>query len=133
MNKVDIYVRASTKGQAEEGYSIDEQIAMLTSYCSIHKWKVYEIYTDAGFSGATIDRPALSKLSKDAQKKRFNTVLVYDLKRLGRSQHNNIAFIEDVLEKNDIGFISLTENFDTSRKSHGGSLIRLWSTRQRHQ
>ncbi|HEM2987983.1 TPA: recombinase family protein [Streptococcus suis] len=114
MNKVAIYVRVSTKGQAEEGYSIDEQIAMLTSYCSIHKWTVYETYVDAGFSGATIDRPALSKLSRDAQKKRFNTVLVYDLKRLGRSQRNNIAFIEDILEKNDIGFISLTENFDTS-------------------
>ncbi|KIS18008.1 MULTISPECIES: recombinase family protein [Streptococcus dysgalactiae group] len=114
MNKVAIYVRVSTKGQAEEGYSIDEQIAMLTSYCSIHKWTVFDTYVDAGISGATIERPELSRLSRDAQKKKFNTMIVYDLKRLGRSQRNNIAFIEDVLEKNGIGFISLTENFDTS-------------------
>ena len=114
MNKVAIYVRVSTKGQAEEGYSIDEQIALLTSYCSIHKWQIYDTYIDAGISGATIDRPELSRLSKDAKRKKFNTMIVYDLKRLGRSQRNNIAFIEDVLEKNDIGFISLTENFDTS-------------------
>lgn len=114
MNKVAIYVRVSTKGQAEEGYSIDEQIALLTSYCSIHKWKIYDTYIDAGVSGATIERPELSRLSRDAKKKKFNTMIVYDLKRLGRSQRNNIAFIEDVLEKNGIGFISLTENFDTS-------------------
>ena len=114
MNKVAIYVRVSTKGQAEEGYSIDEQIALLTSYCSIHKWKIHDTYVDAGISGATIERPELSRLSRDAQKKKFNTMIVYDLKRLGRSQRNNISFIEDVLEKNGIGFISLTENFDTS-------------------
>lgn len=114
MNKVAIYVRVSTKGQAEEGYSIDEQIALLTSYCSIHKWTVFDTYIDAGYSGATVERPELSRLSKDAQKQKFNTMIVYDLKRLGRSQRNNIAFIEDILEKNDIGFISLTENFDTS-------------------
>lgn len=114
MNKVAIYVRVSTKGQADEGYSIDEQIALLTSYCSIHKWKIYDTYVDAGVSGATIERPELSRLSRDAKKKKFNTMIVYDLKRLGRSQRNNIAFIEDVLEKNGIGFISLTENFDTS-------------------
>ncbi|WP_070021293.1 recombinase family protein, partial [Streptococcus agalactiae] len=114
MNKVAIYVRVSTKGQVEEGYSIEEQIAMLTSYCSIHKWTVFDTYVDAGISGATIERPELSRLSRDAQKKKFNTMIVYDLKRLGRSQRNNIAFIEDILEKNGIGFISLTENFDTS-------------------
>ncbi|HGR0986728.1 TPA: recombinase family protein, partial [Streptococcus pneumoniae] len=55
MNKVAIYVRVSTKGQAEEGYSIDEQIALLTSYCSIHKWKIHDTYVDAGISGATIE------------------------------------------------------------------------------
>lgn len=114
MNKVAIYVRVSTKGQAAEGYSIDEQIALLTNYCKLHKWSVYDTYIDAGVSGATVIRPELSRLSKDAKKKKFNTMIVYDLKRLGRSQRNNIAFIEDVLEKNGIGFISLTENFDTS-------------------
>lgn len=92
MNKVAIYVRVSTKGQAEEGYSIDEQIALLTSYCSIHKWQVYDTYIDAGISGATIDRPELSRLSKDAKRKKFNTMIVYDLKRLGRSQSMYLKF-----------------------------------------
>lgn len=35
INKVAIYVRVSTNVQAEEGYSIDEQIDKLKSYCQI--------------------------------------------------------------------------------------------------
>lgn len=114
MNKVAIYVRVSTKEQAEEGYSIDEQIDLLTNYCNAQRWKIYDTYIDAGISGGTLDRPNLERLTRDAHRKRFDVLIVYDLKRLGRSQRNNIAFIEDVLEKNDIKFVSLTENFDTS-------------------
>lgn len=44
MNKVAIYVRVSTAMQADEGYSIDEQIDKLISYCKIKDWTVYEVY-----------------------------------------------------------------------------------------
>ena len=105
-NKVAIYVRVSTTNQAEEGYSIDEQKDKLTSYCNIKDWSVYNVYTDGGFSGSNTERPALEKLIKDAKKKKFDTVLVYKLDRLSRSQKDTLYLIEDVFLENNIEFSS---------------------------
>ena len=125
-NKVAIYVRVSTTNQAEEGYSIDEQIDKLEAYCKIKDWTVYKVYTDGGFSGSNTERPALEKLIKDANKKKFDTVLVYKLDRLSRSQKDTLFLIEDVFIKNGIEFLSLQENFDTSTP-FGKAMIGLLS------
>ena len=125
-NKVAIYVRVSTTSQAEEGYSIDEQKAKLTSYCDIKDWNIYEIYTDGGFSGSNTERPALEQLIRDAEKKKFDTVLVYKLDRLSRSQKDTLFLIEDIFIKNGIEFLSLQENFDTSTP-FGKAMIGLLS------
>lgn len=114
MTKVALYVRVSTTSQLEEGYSIEEQKAKLESYCDIKDWHVYKVYTDGGFSGSTTDRPALEQLVQDAQSKLFDTVLVYKLDRLSRSQKDTLYLIEDIFLKNNIEFVSLLENFDTS-------------------
>lgn len=114
INKVAIYVRVSTTNQAEEGYSIDEQKDKLKSYCQIKDWNVYKVYTDGGFSGSNTERPALEKLIKDAKNKKFDTVLVYKLDRLSRSQKDTLYLIEEIFIKNGIEFLSLQENFDTS-------------------
>lgn len=113
-NKVAIYVRVSTTNQVEEGYSIDEQKDKLSSYCHIKDWSIYNIYTDGGFSGSNTERPALEQLIKDAKKKLFDTVLVYKLDRLSRSQKDTLYLIEDIFLENKIDFVSLLENFDTS-------------------
>lgn len=125
-NKVAIYVRVSTTNQAEEGYSIDEQKAKLTSYCDIKDWNIYEIYTDGGFSGSNTERPALEQLIRDAERKKFDTVLVYKLDRLSRSQKDTLFLIEDIFIKNGIEFLSLQENFDTSTP-FGKAMIGLLS------
>lgn len=125
-NKVAIYVRVSTTNQAEEGYSIDEQIDKLEAYCKIKEWTVYKVYTDGGFSGSNTERPALESLIKDANKKKFDTVLVYKLDRLSRSQKDTLFLIEDVFIKNGIEFLSLQENFDTSTP-FGKAMIGLLS------
>lgn len=125
-NKVAIYVRVSTTNQAEEGYSIDEQKDKLTSYCDIKDWNVYQVYTDGGFSGSNTKRPALEQLITDAKRKRFDTVLVYKLDRLSRSQKDTLYLIEDVFIANDIAFLSLQENFDTSTP-FGKAMIGLLS------
>lgn len=125
-NKVAIYVRVSTTNQAEEGYSIDEQIDKLESYCKIKDWSVHKVYTDGGFSGSNTERPALERLIKDANKKKFDTVLVYKLDRLSRSQKDTLFLIEDVFIKNGIEFLSLQENFDTSTP-FGKAMIGLLS------
>lgn len=113
-NKVAIYVRVSTSIQAEEGYSIDEQKDKLEAYCKIKDWKIYDTYIDGGFSGSNTKRPELERLINDAKRKRFDIVLVYKLDRLSRSQKDTLFLIEDVFLKNDVAFISLQENFDTS-------------------
>lgn len=125
-NKVAIYIRVSTTSQAEEGYSIEEQKDKLTSYCHIKDWSVYNVYTDGGFSGSNTKRPAMEQLIKDANKKKFDTVLVYKLDRLSRSQKDTLYLIEDVFIANDIAFLSLQENFDTSTP-FGKAMIGLLS------
>ena len=77
--RVACYVRVSTQGQANEGYSVAEQTERLELYCKAHGWKISEVYTDPGFSGANIDRPALQRMMKDASAGRFSLVLVYKL------------------------------------------------------
>lgn len=114
MNKVAIYVRVSTTEQAEEGYSVDEQIDKLKKYCEIKDWAIYDTYVDPGFSGSNIKRPAMQRLIADVKRKRFDAVVVYKLDRLSRSQKDTLYLIEDVFAKYNVSFVSLNENFDTS-------------------
>lgn len=111
--RVAIYVRVSTIEQAREGYSIKEQIKRLKTYCEAMGWIVVKVYIDAGISGSTVeDRPALNDLIKDIDT--FDTVLVYKLDRLSRSQKDTLYLIEDVFLRNNVDFVSMTESFDTS-------------------
>lgn len=109
-----IYVRVSTMEQAEEGYSIEEQIDKLKKFCEVKNWSIANIYKDGGFSGSNTDRPGLSQLISDAKRKKFDCVLVYKLDRLSRSQKDTLFLIEDVFSTNNISFVSINENFDTS-------------------
>ena len=111
---VGIYVRVSTIEQAKEGYSIGEQTERLQKYCEAHDWKIYKVYTDAGYSGKDTNRPALQNLIKDVKAGKLNMVLVYKLDRLSRAQKDTLMLIEDVFLKNNADFISMQENFDTS-------------------
>ena len=110
---IAIYIRVSTQEQAAEGYSISEQTERLTKYAEAHDWTIYKTYTDPGYSGGSLDRPAMQDLIKDAAAGRINKVLVYKLDRLSRSQKDTLYLIEDVFIKNNVDFVSMTENFDT--------------------
>ena len=112
--KVAIYVRVSSLHQAIEGYSIGQQQDALTKYCEAMNWAIYDVYTDAGFSGGKIDRPAMEKLITDAKMGKFDTVLVYKLDRLSRSVQDTLSLVRDIFNENNIGFVSLQENIDTS-------------------
>lgn len=112
--KVAIYVRVSTTNQAEEGYSIDGQLDSLTKYCEAMGWSVYQKYIDAGFSGGKLERPDILKLIKDAKRGVFDTVLVYKLDRLSRNVQDTLYLVKEVFNKNEVHFVSLQENLDTS-------------------
>lgn len=112
--KVALYTRVSTAEQAKEGYSIGEQEDRLKKYAAAMNWTVYRVYTDAGYSGATTDRPALQMLLSDAECRLFDKVVVYKLDRLSRSQKDTLMLIEDKFLQNGIDFVSMSENFDTA-------------------
>ncbi|MDD3251804.1 MAG: recombinase family protein [Lachnospiraceae bacterium] len=108
------YVRVSTLEQAQEGYSIHEQAEKLNAYCKAMGWNLVNIYSDPGFSGATLDRPGIKKVIKDVQAGRCKKVIVWKLDRLSRSQKDTLILLEDVFLANDCNFVSIMESFDTS-------------------
>ena len=124
--KVAIYIRVSTREQAEEGYSIGAQEEKLRMYCAAKGWTVSKVYSDAGFSGAKLERPMIQQLINDVKNHKIQMVLVYKLDRLSRSQKDTLYLIEDVFLKNDCEFASITENFDTST-SMGRAMIGVLS------
>lgn len=111
---VGCYVRVSTTEQAREGYSITEQSRRLTKYCEAHDWQIYKIYSDPGYSGSNMNRPALKQMLNDVSKGKLDKILVYKLDRLSRSQKDTLYLIEDKFLANDVDFSSMHENFDTS-------------------
>lgn len=119
--RVALYPRVSGHEQ-EDNYSIPEQIERMKKYCDAKDWTVYKIYTDSVYTGATLDRPGLQAMIKDCEDGKIDMVLVYKLDRLSRSQKDTLYLIEDVFEKHDVGFTSMTENFDTSTP-HGKFIV----------
>lgn len=112
MKKVGIYIRVSTTEQMQEGYSIPAQKEKLIAYCKAKDWLVQDIYIDGGYSGSNTDRPALNRLLDSL--KDIDIVLVYKLDRLSRSQKDTLYLIEDKFISNNVDFVSITENFDTT-------------------
>lgn len=119
--RVALYPRVSGHEQ-EDNYSIPEQIDRMKKYCESKDWMIYKIYTDSVQTGADMDRPGLQSMIKDCEAGKFDMVLVYKLDRLSRSQKDTLYLIEDVFEKNNVGFTSMTENFDTSTP-HGKFIV----------
>lgn len=109
-----LYARVSTEAQAEEGYSIDAQKKLLEAWCISREIEVFEFYVDAGFSGSNLDRPAVKRLLENIEKGLVETVAVYKLDRLSRSQKDTLYLIEDVFNPHEVGFVSLSENMDTA-------------------
>lgn len=121
-----IYIRVSTQEQAKEGYSIKAQKERLINYCKAKDYIIGEIYIDGGFSGSNLDRPAMNKLLVDIKEKKTDLVLVYKLDRLSRSQKDTLFLIEDKFIKNEVDFVSITENFDTTT-AFGRAMIGILS------
>ncbi len=119
MNKVAIYTRVSTEEQVKDGFSLQAQERALKDFCEKNNYDIYDIYTDEGVSGRSIKkRKELSRLLSDAEGKKFDLVLIYKLDRLSRTVKDAYTII-DVLVKNDIGVLSISEkhiNFSTAQQ-----------------
>ena len=111
---IALYSRVSTQEQATEGYSIGEQQERLRSCALSFGWKDFKLYTDPGFSGASLDRPAMQEMIRDVKAGKIQKVVVYKLDRLSRSQKDTLELIEDVFLAHGCEFVSMSESFDTS-------------------
>ncbi len=111
--KAGLYARVSTDTQLE-GYSIDVQKEFLLNYAKSKEFTEYEYYVDGGYSGKDLNRPAIQKLVNDVKKYKIDTVIVFKLDRISRSQKDTLYLIEEVFNKYNVGFISMRENFDTT-------------------
>lgn len=112
-SRVACYVRVSTENQLEN-YSIGEQTERLKAYCKAKGWTIYNFYPDPGYSGGNENRPALQQMIKDIHAEKIDMVAVYKLDRLSRSQKDTLTLLEDEFIANNVEFVSISENFDTS-------------------
>ena len=113
------YIRVSTDKQREEGYSIDIQKERLDNYVRSmfpeSEYRVeYREYVDDGYSGGSLDRPAMKRLIEDVKNGVVTHVVVVKLDRLSRSQKDTLYLIEDVFLPHNTAFISMGESFNTS-------------------
>ena len=108
--KVALYCRVSTLDQ-----TIDNQLIELRDHCSKMEWEIVKEYADEGLSGTLSrdKRPALNSLIKDAYRKRFDSVVCWDISRIGRSMKELVLFLSDMKDRN-VGICSVRQGFDTS-------------------
>lgn len=115
MKIVAIYSRKSR--QTDKGESIETQINLCKDYIN-RVFPNEEINTilyneGEGFSGGDSERKKFNELFKDAKNKKYNVLICYRLDRLAR----NVADFSDLIEElndNNISFISVKEQFDTT-------------------
>src|SRR6185369_14840494 len=70
-------------------------------------------YDDGGFSGATMERPALQRLLADITAGRVDTIVVYKIDRLTRALAD-FAKIVEILDARGASFVSVTQQFNTT-------------------
>ncbi len=107
--KIAIYARVSTKN----GQDPEMQLAELREYIRNRKWKIAGEYVDRGISGASDSRPELNRLMADANRCRFDVVVVWKFDRFARSVSHLLRALE-TFRALGIEFVSLSENIDTS-------------------
>jgi site-specific DNA recombinase len=113
-----IYTRKSTdEGLDQEFNSLDAQReaaeAFIFSQRSGGLVALPERYDDGGFTGGSMDRPALERLLADIQTGVIDCVVVYKVDRLSRSLIDFARIIE-VFEKHNVNFVSVTQQFNTT-------------------
>ena len=113
-----VYTRKSTEeGLEMEFNSLDAQREACEAYIASQKaegWVLYpESYDDGGFSGGTLDRPALKRLLADIEDGRIDVVVVYKIDRLSRSLMDFAKLVE-VFDRGGVTFVSVTQSFNTT-------------------
>ena len=111
MTKAAAYLRVSTEGQlGEDRFGLDAQREDIEAYAKAEGFTIVEWYIDEAVSGATIDRPALTRLLDDAAAGEFAFVVVAKMDRVARDLMFQL-WIEKELLSADVELISVAEPF----------------------
>lgn len=113
-----IYTRKSSEEGLEQDFnSLDAQREACEAYIKSQQHEgwipVEKQYNDGGFSGGTLERPALKKLLVDIEAGKVDIVVVYKVDRLTRSLMDFSKIVE-LFDKQEASFVSITQHFNTT-------------------
>lgn len=116
--KCAIYTRKSTEDGLEQDFNtLEAQREASESLINSLRHEGWEAlpqrYDDGGCTGANMDRPAFKQLLADIEAGKINCIVVYKVDRLTRSIHDFFKILE-VLERFQVTFVSVTEQFNTT-------------------
>ncbi len=113
-----IYTRKSSEeGLDLEFNSLDAQRESAEAFIASQQHEGWvclpERYDDGGFSGGSMERPALRCLLADIEAGKVDCVVVYKVDRLSRSLLD-FARIMETFDKHKASFVSVTQQFNTT-------------------
>lgn len=113
-----IYARTSTEeGLSQEFNSLDAQTEACRAYITSQAgegWVAHKhVFVDGGFSGGSMDRPALQRLLVALAAHEIDVIVVYKVDRLTRSLAD-FAKIVERLDASGASFVSVTQSFNTT-------------------
>ena len=113
-----IYTRKSTdEGLDQDFNSLEAQRESCTAYIMSQTHEGWEPlparYDDGGFSGGSLERPALQTLMEDVSKGLIDIIVVYKVDRLTRSLADFAKLVE-LFDKHSVSFVSVTQAFNTT-------------------
>jgi site-specific DNA recombinase len=113
-----IYTRKSSEEGLDQSFnSLEAQEEACRAFILSQKhegWTAVNAhYDDGGFSGGTMERPALRRLLDDVASRKVETVVVYKVDRLTRSLSDFSKIIE-VFDSHGVSFVSVTQQFNTT-------------------
>src|ERR1700733_12932022 len=113
-----IYARKPSEEGLEQSFnSLEAQRDACRAYILSQKHEGWAAlsnqYDDGGFSGGTMERPALKQLLADILARKIDTVVVYKVDRLTRSLTDFSKIIE-VFDSHGVSFVSVTQQFNTT-------------------
>lgn len=114
MKKIVSYLRVSTRSQIDNT-SIEMQKEKIELYCKLNNVELIDIFIDEGISAKNSNRTSYNKMLEFVSNKEneIDAIIVYKADRIHRSL-KNLMIMVDYLKEINIGFISITEQFNTN-------------------
>jgi site-specific DNA recombinase len=108
-----LYARVSTDEQAANGYSLRQQMERLREYAAQEGYEVLEEVTDAGYSGACLERPGMDRVRDLVPAGNVSVVLAQDRDRFAR-EPAYVYLLREEFAEHDCKLRSLNDRGDDS-------------------